>query len=105
MQRVRQFSYYRPGRLIVAPKIGLRARSVRLLPGARIDWHSTNKDREELLLVIQGEVDLSVGRAMGKTQNRHLKQGQGIFLPKTTRHCVMNHSRRASQHVYVTGRA
>ena len=104
MQRVRRFYFHRPGRLILAPKKGLRARSVRLLPGARIDWHST-QDREELLLVIQGEVDLSVGRAMGKTQNRHLKQGQGIFLPKTTRHCVMNHSRRASQHVYVTGRA
>ena len=104
MQRARQFSYYRPGRLIVAPKKGLRARSVQLLPGARIDWHST-KDREELLLVIQGEVVLSVGQAMGKMQNKHLKQGQGIFLPKTTRHCVVNRSRHASQYVYVTGRA
>ncbi len=104
MQRLRQFSYYRQGRLIVTPKKGLRARSVRLLPGARVDWHST-QEREELLLVIQGKVVLSVGRAMGKTQNKHLKQGQGIFLPKTTRHCVMNRSHRTSQYVYVTGRA
>ena len=104
MRKARAFSFHRPGRLILAPKNGLRARSVRLWPGNCMDWHSTG-EREELLLVIHGEVAVSIELARGKTQNKPLKAGQGVFLPAATRHRVANSSRRVSRYVYVTGRA
>lgn len=104
MANVRRFSFGRPGRLIIAPKRGLRARSVQLPNGARMDWHSTEA-REELLLCFSGSLVVSVKGAAHRMRRISLRVGQGVFLPRATRHAVMNPSKRAAAYVYVTGRA
>lgn len=79
-------------------------------------WHST-KEREELLLVVGGEVEVQIsrrGRSLirlrhfrGTPQSggRALRQGQCAFLPARTRHRVVNRSRAPARYVYVTGSA
>ena len=104
MKKVRRFSYLKPGRLILVPKQGLRARSVRLLKGARMDWHSTG-EREELLLVIAGSVVVSVKYLAKSGRRIPLCFGEGIFLPKATMHTVMNKSGKMTTYLYITGRA
>ena len=52
-------SYGRPGRLLPRRERGLRAGSVMLHPGYAMDWHST-KRREELLIILIGRVHLEV---------------------------------------------
>ena len=103
-RRIRRFSFLNPGRLIVAPKHGLRARSVRLSTGVGMDWHSTGK-REELILVVGGRVEVSIKPASGKVRRIRLREGQGVFLPSATMHSVASRLSPASRYVYVTGRA
>ena len=102
--RPRRASYLRAGRLVPKRPRGLRARSVRLAPGGIMDWHST-REREELLIVLSGTMRVQVARANGTTAGIRLRQGQTLFLPKATRHRVMNRTRATTDYIYVTGAA
>ena len=104
MRGVRRFSFGRPGRLIVAPQRGLRARTVQLPKSARMAWHSTGR-REELVLAIAGSLVVAVMDCADRMRRISLCAGEGVFLPRATRHAVMNASAQAASYIYVTGRA
>lgn len=95
----------RPGRLVPGPGRGLRARCVRLRAGETMDWHSTGR-REELLLVLDGRVRVEVNRPhRGRRRRIPLRALTSLFLPAGTWHQVANVSRRSARYVYVTGPA
>jgi mannose-6-phosphate isomerase-like protein (cupin superfamily) len=77
---------------------------VRLKAGAVMDWHST-QDREELLIMLAGQVDLQRASRRGIARSIRLRSGQCAWLPSRTIHRVVNDSRRPAQYLYVTGRA
>ncbi len=104
MRQVRRFSFGRPGRLIMAPERGLRARAVQLPKSARMAWHSTGR-REEIVLVIAGSLVVAVMDCANRMRRISLSAGEGVFLPRDTRHAVVNKSAQAASYVYVTGRA
>lgn len=103
-QRLRRFSFLKTGRLILSPKQGLRARAVRLAANQSMGWHSTHH-REELLLVIQGKVVVEAMRGARRKRSIGLKNGEGLFIPKMTKHSVSNASGSAALYVYVTGQS
>ena len=63
-------------------------------------WHSTLQ-REELLLVLGGAVQLHV-RRQGSIRVQPLRGGEGMFLPCAIWHQVTNDSRRPATYIYVT---
>ena len=99
---VRVASYRRAGRL--TPKRGrgsVRAGSVRLRPGAVMDWHSTRL-REELLILLAGRADLEVDRPAGRIRCVALRAGQCAWLAPRTAHRVVNRSTATAWYLYVT---
>lgn len=82
---------------------GLRAGSVALKPGAAMPWHST-KDREELIIILAGQVQLEVERAQSRRGRTVLRAGQCALLPRHMPHTVVNRSARTARYLYVTGR-
>ena len=101
---IRVVSYQREGRLVPQAARGLRARSVELGPGQVMEWHSTH-DREELLIALKGRVRLEVWMTPRRTRRRQLAAGQCAFLPRKTRHRVVNGSKMLAHYVYVTAPA
>lgn len=101
---VRVRSYLEPARLLPRRERGLRAGSVLLMPGRAMDWHSTER-REELLIMLIGRVDLELRVSPRSARRRVLNAGQCAFLPKGTLHRVMNRSRTTARYLYVTGSA
>lgn len=88
----------RAGRLVPSRAVGLRAGSVFLKPGGVMDWHST-KRREELLIVLTGRIQVEA-----RPRRRMLvSQGQSLLLPTGTWHRILNRSRRRAHYLYVTG--
>jgi quercetin dioxygenase-like cupin family protein len=101
---IRKCRYLRPGRLILRPTDGLKARSVRLLGRTGIKRHTTGA-REELILVVQGLIEVGVEQDSAFARRLKVKAGESLFLPARTFHRVLNAHRGISQYVYVTGRA
>ena len=92
-----------PGRLVPRTAARLRSRSIRLAPGEQIEWHSTGA-REELLIGLEGVVELERRDARNRTQGcMQLSSGQSLFLPRRVWHRVANRSRRPARYLYVTG--
>ncbi len=93
-----------PGRLIPNPTDGLRARCVWLLPEEAMHWHTTGA-REELILVLEGQVRVETKPPRGRAKAMQACSGQSVFLPKGTAHRIVNLSRKSASYVYVTGQA
>ena len=100
-RRIVRRSFRRAGRLVPRRARGLRARSVVLARSASMPWHSTDR-REELLIILEGRVQLETQRARAPVRVVPLRAGECVFLPVRTVHQVVNHSRRRAQYVYVT---
>ena len=83
---------------------GLRAGVVRLRPGGIMDWHSTQQ-REELLIAMAGRVVLETHAVSGRKRCVTLRVGQCAFLPRRTKHRVINRSTAAARYIYVTAPA
>lgn len=83
---------------------GLRAGAVVLRPGKIMDWHST-KSREELLIALQGLVQVEVGRPHQTPRRIPLKNGACLLLPPHTRHRVVNAATKSARYIYVTAPA
>lgn len=109
--RIARTSYRRGGRLIPRRTHGLRAGSVTLRPHEAMDWHSTG-DREELLILLAGRVQVEVEARPGGSARRAgasaritrvaLSVGQCAFIPSEIPHRVLNRSRTAAHYLYVT---
>ncbi|MBI3088533.1 MAG: cupin domain-containing protein [Candidatus Omnitrophica bacterium] len=104
--RVVRRSCRRPGRLVPATARRLRSRAIRLRPGQVIDWHSTGK-REELLIILAGTVhveqedpDPDCGRG-GRGRALRLTASHCAFIPSRTRHRVLNRSRHPARYLYI----
>ncbi len=97
----RRRSYRVAGRLTPAGNRGLRARAVCLGRGEQMDWHSTG-EREELLLGVAGRVRVEL-QGSRRIRRMTLTAGQSVFLPRGTKHRVVNAFARAGSYVYVTG--
>lgn len=102
MRAVTVRSYRRPGRLMPRSERGLRACSVCLRPGQVMPWHSTGA-REEVVLVLDGQLRLELRRASGRLARRVVREGSSVYLPPRTPHQLVNASRRSARYVYVTG--
>ena len=100
---VRVVSSRRPGRLVPRREHGLRASSVRLVPGGRMDWHST-QEREELLLALDGQLQLEVRASAARTRRLRLVSGDTVHLAPRTWHRVINSSRADARYIYITAR-
>ena len=94
-------SYQRPGRLTPPQAGGLRAGAVILKPGGIMDWHSTDR-REELIVVIEGGVVLELQSMAGRRRIMRLSAGYSAFLPSQTPHRVVNRSRTTARYLYIT---
>ena len=99
---IRHVSYLRPGRLIPKMAGGLRARTVRLMPGARMARHSTGA-REELLIMLDGRLRIEATSPASVQRRLTVTRGEAVFLPKRTPHAVINASKAHAMYLYVTG--
>ncbi|MBI2104740.1 MAG: hypothetical protein HYT90_04050 [Candidatus Omnitrophica bacterium] len=108
--------------------IRLRAGAVRLKPGGAMEWHST-RSREELLVLLAGQVGLETegsrhrpstrvarsgrprARALrprpgpasrGRVRRVALRAGQCAWIPPRTVHRVVNRSAASAWYLYVT---
>ena len=64
-------------------------------------WHST-RQREELLLVLLGRVELEWYTLHGRCRRAALTGGQCAFLPSQVLHRTVNRSRTPARYLYVT---
>ena len=76
-----------------------RGRCVALAPDGVMDWHST-RDREEVLMVLEGVVIVEIQRAR-RTRVR-LAPSSCLFLPQHTAHRVINRTSVAARYLYLT---
>ena len=90
------------GRLVPCGARTLHSRIVRLKPGGIMDWHSTH-GREELLIGLNGRVEVEVRVGVGRTRRLALKKGQSSFLPAQTLHRVVNRSSASARYLYIAG--
>ena len=69
-----------------------------------MDWHST-QGREELLIVLGGQLTVDVQAVSGRPGRSILRAGQCAWLPVRTLHRVSNRSRAPASYLYVTAPA
>lgn len=69
-----------------------------------MDWHTTG-DREELVLALDGRVELEWGPAVRPPQRVPLPAGRCAWLDRAVRHRVVNRTRRLARYVYITASA
>lgn len=79
----------------------MRAGAVVLRPSKIMDWHST-KSREELLIALQGLVQVEVQRSHRPPRRIPLKNGACLWLPPHTRHRVVNAAKTPAHYLYIT---
>lgn len=79
----------------------MRAGAVVLRPGNIMDWHST-KSREELLITLQGLVQVEVKRPHRTPRRVPLKNGACLLLPPHTWHRVVNAAKKSAHYLYIT---
>ena len=65
-----------------------------------MDWHTTG-GREELLIIMQGQVIVQTRR--GRSRRIALAAGRTLFIPPQTAHRVVNAQRAPARYIYVTG--
>ena len=94
--------FTRPGKLVPPDTAHLKSRAMRLRSGGAVDWHTTGL-REELLLAVDGRVEVELLVAPDKIRRVTLEAGQSLFLPSQLTHRVINRSTRIAGYVYVTG--
>ena len=82
----------------------MRARSLHVPPGCAVPWHSTGV-REELIVALEGAVEIEWSGAGGRTRRLRLEAGSSVFLSCGTRHRVVNRRRKPAHYIYVTGPA
>lgn len=99
--RIRVREYREPGRLVPSAAQGLRARSVRLEGGQGVEWHSTGQ-REELVIALTQNVCVEVESSRGRIRRIRLHGGRCAFLPRETRHRVVNRSAHRAHYLYIT---
>ena len=92
-------SFRDPGKLSPPDARTLSSSCVRLAPGQRVGEHST-EDREELILVLEGEATLL---AAGEATT--VRQGSAAYVPPGTRHDVENREGGPLVYIYVTARS
>ena len=102
--RVHVRSLRRAGVAVPAGATGMRARVVILKPGEDMAWHST-QGREELLLVLQGSVQLEVQTSQRRAHRERLTVGQCAFVLSQVLHRTVNRSRNPIRYLYVTAPA
>ena len=88
-----------PGKVSPPEARSLSSSCVRLAPGQRVGEHST-EDREELILVLEGEATLQAGGEATLVRQRH-----AAYVPPGSRHDVENRAGAPLVYVYVTARA
>lgn len=72
-----------------------------------MEWHST-RTREEFLIALGGRVHVEVLMARKRPVRRRripLHAGECLYLPRHTRHRVLNASRAPARYLYVTAPA
>ena len=99
--RVEKRSCGRPGRLVPEGARGLKAAVVLLAPSQAMDWHST-RDREELLIALQGRVDVECRPVAQRARRVRFAAGYSLFIPPQTLHRVVNRSSADARYLYVT---
>jgi len=100
-KRITRYRYHHPGRLVPPDAKHLRGRSMRLLPGETVAWHTTGK-REEVIIVLAGSLrlDLADGGRVARTTT--LSVGHCVFLPQAVAHRVVNRFTRIARYLYFT---
>jgi hypothetical protein len=79
---------------------GMRSGFVRLKPGEAVGWHSTGEN-EESLVILRGE-----GQALVDGQAKlDFAAPRVVYIPRTTRHNVVNSGRSVLEYVYVVAPA
>jgi quercetin dioxygenase-like cupin family protein len=99
--KVVRVSWRREGPLARGVAKALRAGVVVLGPSGMMARHSTG-EREELLIVLSGEVRLETERAPARLL---LREGNGAFIPPGTWHRVVNRHRVSARYLYVTAKS
>lgn len=74
----------------------LTAKMVVLPPGHGMAEHTTGPGREEVLIVLQGTIQLVV-----EGDVRELYFGDTAFIPVRTRHSITNHSNEQAGYCFV----
>ena len=92
----------RPGRIVPAAAAHLRGRLVFLRPGDMMDWHSTGR-REEVVIMLAGRAHLEVRGDSRRVRVSDMRLGQSVFLPQQTVHRLVNRSARSARYLYLTG--
>lgn len=72
-----------------------------LKSGGIMDWHSTER-REELIVVVEGEVVLELQPVTGRPRLIRMAAGRCAFLPSRVLHRVVNRSKRIARYLYIT---
>ena len=72
-----------------------------LEPGESVPWHSTGA-REEVLIVLEGALQLERGRGRRAPRVIRLPAGCCAFLPQSVAHRVVNRSKRRVRYLYLT---
>ena len=64
-------------------------------------WHSTG-DREEVVVPVAGRVEIEYV-ADDRVARVRLGAAHALFIPRQTRHRVLNQSSAVAQYLYITG--
>ena len=100
-RRVATRSFHRGGTLLPPHAAHFKGRAIRLSPGQAIEWHSTRR-REEVLLVFRGAISLERCSDGERIRTMTLSAGRLAFIPAQTWHRVVNRSRRQAHYIYLT---
>ncbi|MDP2749908.1 MAG: cupin domain-containing protein [Nanoarchaeota archaeon] len=83
----------------------LKSRRVFLDAGEEVGEHST-KEREELIIIIDGEatlINIDEGNKEKMKKETILKAGDAFFIGQKKTHNVINKSDKKLEYIYVTG--
>ncbi len=100
--RITRRGLRRPGKLIPPDAARLKSRVIRLPAGQAIEWHST-KEREELIIVLEGTIELERQAAGARVRRTRAAAGHSLFVPPQVMHRVVNPTGRVARYIYVTG--
>ena len=82
---------------LITPKTArkIRSRIVTLNPGEDVGYHVT-KDREEVLIVLEGKAKVVV-----EGNTKKLNEKQAIYIGNNKRHNIFNNSAKPLKYIYV----
>jgi len=79
---------------------GMRGGSVRLKPGERVGWHSTNQN-EETLVILRGKGTANIENHADVS----LHEKMLVYIPPATRHNVTNSGTEILEYVWIVAPA